>query len=994
MPTTRHSIFISYRRTDSVWAVDQLDERLKQAFGAETVFRDASSIAAGDVFPEDIRRALAEARVGLVVIGPSWLNAMGEPKEGQSRRRLDDPTDWVRLEIETLLGREGVAVVPLLLGGTSVPKAEELPPSLRKLPERNGMSLRPYPDTEHTVRLVIEAVAKVLNVTPRTSGLVTSAATEPPPRVAASRLSVTGREFVGRDAELHLLDEAWGRSRQEDKINIISFIGQGGEGKTAVVLEWYARRARHGWQGARRVFDWSFYSQGTNAQSAASADEFFGKAFVWFGHQGEVPRDPWTKGETLAGLIAAESTLLVLDGLEPLQQPPGDYGGEFKDPAMKALLRALAVRNPGLCVLTSRTDITDLKEFEHADGSCLRHPLHALDADAARHLLRELGVRGPDPELDEAIVSFKGHAYDLNLLGNYLAKCTPDHEIRRWKEILLLEEDGHVHGRPEANGHKEGHGRRMLRAHERWLGPDTAAVAILRLLGLFDRPARSDLLDELRAAPVIPGLTEPLVDLPGSEWLRALDQLQGLGLIAREEVAARAGTSAPLKTKPKRPARPVSYALDTHPLLREHFAAELREGGIGWVGSNGSGSTECPAGGTRNGAWRDAHRRLYRYLRDSTPNLRRATIDELQPLCYAVSHACRAGFPQGAFTQYYRKIDRGDKHHLTDALGAVATDFGLLGCLFEGGMGEPLAGLKPWPQAYLLRQLGMCYRCMGKMEKVEGPLRRALDRFEACQDWGRAVNIARHLAQFLLVVKGTREAKELARKAVALSTKDVDPFNRVAARCGLAYILFQENHLNEAAAEFEKAEAEHQRENGPESLLNQLQGYRYCEFLLAKGQREAVKRRTRSTEAPVDSRRFLVGHALTVLVGAQAEFELEEVRKAKGGAGPGSVGAKFDAALTELKRAGQQEFVVVGLVAHAGYRSRVDDLRTAKAELDIAWKIAERGCMRLYQADIHLCRARLFGSEKDYPWTSPQTDLAAARKLIASCGYWRRQGEL
>lgn len=65
-----HSIFISYRRIDSVYAVDQLDERLKLAFGADAVFRDASSIVPGAVFPERIRRALDVARVALVVVGP------------------------------------------------------------------------------------------------------------------------------------------------------------------------------------------------------------------------------------------------------------------------------------------------------------------------------------------------------------------------------------------------------------------------------------------------------------------------------------------------------------------------------------------------------------------------------------------------------------------------------------------------------------------------------------------------------------------------------------------------------------------------------------------------------------------------------------------------------------------------------------------------------------------------------------------------------------
>jgi hypothetical protein len=124
---------------------------------------------------------------------------------------------------------------------------------------------------------------------------------------------------------------------------------------------------------------------------------------------------------------------------------------------MKALLRGLALNNPGLCILTSRTDITDLANFEHADGSCLRHPLHSLDATAARALLRQLGVLGPDKELDEAIEWFHRHAYDLNLLGNYLAKCTTDHDIRGWQQKFpLLKEDERIHPVPDAAGREAG----------------------------------------------------------------------------------------------------------------------------------------------------------------------------------------------------------------------------------------------------------------------------------------------------------------------------------------------------------------------------------------------------------------------------------------------------------------------------------------------------------------------------------------------------------
>ena len=80
MPASRHAIFISYRRRDSIYAVDRLDERLKQAFVADAVFRDVRSIRKGQSFPDDIRASLQEAAVGLV-IGPWWLEAGEDRKD-------------------------------------------------------------------------------------------------------------------------------------------------------------------------------------------------------------------------------------------------------------------------------------------------------------------------------------------------------------------------------------------------------------------------------------------------------------------------------------------------------------------------------------------------------------------------------------------------------------------------------------------------------------------------------------------------------------------------------------------------------------------------------------------------------------------------------------------------------------------------------------------------------------------------------------------------
>lgn len=118
-------IFLSYRRRDSASATGRLADRLEEHFGPARVFHDHESILAGDDFAEAIRRAINISTVVLAVIGPDWLDA----KDEQGRRRLDDPNDYVRLEIEAAL-EGGVGVVPVLVEGATMPAAERLPASL------------------------------------------------------------------------------------------------------------------------------------------------------------------------------------------------------------------------------------------------------------------------------------------------------------------------------------------------------------------------------------------------------------------------------------------------------------------------------------------------------------------------------------------------------------------------------------------------------------------------------------------------------------------------------------------------------------------------------------------------------------------------------------------------------------------------------------------------------------------------------------------------
>ena len=161
--------------------------------------------------------------------------------------------------------------------------------------------------------------------------------------------------------------------------------------------------APENYRGAERVYSWSFYSQGTSDR-AASADLFIESALRWFSDPDPTAGSPWDKGERLAGYIRRERTLLILDGLEPLQYPPGPHEGRLKDPALATLLVELAAGQPGLCVVTTRERVGDLIEFENS--TVIRHSLERLSAKAGAMLLSAQGARGDDDELERSVEEY------------------------------------------------------------------------------------------------------------------------------------------------------------------------------------------------------------------------------------------------------------------------------------------------------------------------------------------------------------------------------------------------------------------------------------------------------------------------------------------------------------------------------------------------------------------------------------------------------------
>ena len=164
----------------------------------------------------------------------------------------------------------------------------------------------------------------------------------------------------------------------------------------------------------------------------------------------------------------------------------------------------------------------------------------------AQNCSEALGVKGDETELQSASNEFSGHCLALTLLGSYLTDAY----------------NGDIRCRGEVSGHlahdvRQGvHARKVMESYQTWFG-EGSELSILRILGLFDRPADEKTLGALLKSPAIPGLTESLTDLRPTEWRTILAKLRRARLLAGED--------------PHNPGQ-----LDTHPLVREYFGEQLR----------------------------------------------------------------------------------------------------------------------------------------------------------------------------------------------------------------------------------------------------------------------------------------------------------------------------------------------------------------------------------------------------------------------------------
>jgi tetratricopeptide (TPR) repeat protein len=910
------TVFISYSREDEEWKDRLLDHLGVLREQGLLDLWDDRQIGAGEDWYQKIQTAMNAASVAILLVSAKSLTSKFILRE----------------EVSHLLQRrdkEGLRIFPIIVKSCPWQQVDWL--SRMQVRPRDGKPLASFGGNRRD-----EALSNIATEIYDHFKIAASSSTQQrpeslaPQRISISRLPVTGRDLFGRERQLQQLDEAWAGQNT----HILSLVAWGGVGKSALVNNWLARMAQDNYRGANRVYAWSFYSQGTT-DKVVSADQFIEAALVWFGDPDPNKGTPWDKGERLAHLVAAQRNLLVLDGLEPLQHPPGPDEGRLKDQALQTLLRQLAADNKGLCVISTRVAATDLSAFE--GHTAIRIDLEHLSPEAGAQVLKAQGVKGTQAELEQASREFDGHSLALTLLGSYLSDVYGG-DVNRRGEVSDLEGDVRYGG----------HAQKVMASYEKWFG-EGPELATLRMLGLFNRPADEGAIAALRAAPTIPGLTDTLQGLSEPDWQKVLSKLRRAKLLAVQN--------------PNQPG-----TLDTHPLVREHFGNQLKQ--------------------TRPDAWREGNNRLYEHLKRTTKEFP-DTLQEMAPLYTAIAHGCEAGRHQEALDEIYsRRVQRGKVAFSTHNLGALGAELAALSGFFDPPWQQPVSGLSEGAKAYVLNEAGYDLQALGQLKESAQPME-AAQAYISQYDWESAAISASNLSNIYLTIGDLSQSLIYARQSVEFADQSGDGFAQMTKRTRLANTLHQSGQLLEAEDAFREAEKIQKEWQAEFPFLYSLQGFLYCDLLLDQGKYQEVQDRAIKSLAVATRNGWLLDTAHDYL--SMGRAYLLQTRQE----GTDTFAEATDClkrAVGGLRQAANLVFLPGGLLARAELYRVKGEFDRAQADLDEAIRIATRGSMGLHEADCYLEYARLYlaRGEKE----QARESWEKAREMIERMGYHRRDKDV
>ncbi len=742
--------------------------------------------------------------------------------------------------------------------------------------------------------------------------------------------------FFGRNTELKLLDEAW----TDKNIRVAQFFAPGGTGKTELLHHWLNQTST-----IDTLIAWSFYSQGSDKDKHISATSFFSHAFRLLNAERTTFVNEEDKGSYLAELLQQSRSVLVLDGLEPLQHSDKEIRGELKDRAIRQLLKKLIGYNAGLCIITTRIALPEL--YDNNQHVISKELGNLVPEDGVR-LLQSLGVDGNQTELKKVAKECNCHALTLHLLGSALHTYLDDKAGNRGSLVDITDKDDAAENLIK-----------IIQAYSQKL-KDTPELKLLQLLGLFDRPVDAAVLQELFQSQ-IPNLT---ADIDLKTWETATKNLRDKHRL--------------LVVNNDNPDQ-----LDCHPLLREYLGQQLRE--------------------SQPDAWTQAHALLFKYYNALPEKELPDTLEEMQPLFNAVAHGCAAGLHQQALHEVFNpRIRRKNQNYLIRQLNAISDDLATLAHFFSEPWHTPTTILSQTDQIYILASAGFDLSVLGRLREALEPMQTSIETYIKQGLWSPAAISMGNLCNLQLTLGEIDNALNSGERSMDYAERSGDINALILTHATHANVLHQSGDATFADQLFRDTEHFQKQHHPKYPYLYSVQGFYYCDLLLSQGDAgEALKRTKQTLKWARESNNFSpLSIALDQFTLGRAYLLQENFPDAA---------SWLDHALMGIRNAGVQDYVVRCLLERASLHRNINypdyNFTLARQDLQEAYNIAKPSGMLLHLVDYHLEMARLLLTEQTCSAQPPtetddkqelpvQEHVSEASRLIDKTGYKRRLPEL
>jgi tetratricopeptide (TPR) repeat protein len=742
-------------------------------------------------------------------------------------------------------------------------------------------------------------------------------------------------EWVGRADLMKSITNDW----IDSKKRVTGLIGFGGEGKSALARNWIDNLLADKLQPQPEgVFWWGFSNR-------PSADEFFEAAlnYISGGNADLLNMYPSSsaKAHFLGGMLYGGRYLFILDGLEAMQYQEGDQYGLLKSNDLRDFLKYFV--NPdhdSFCLVTSRAPLVDLMEFttyQHRD-------VDRLILTDGRALLKKLGVKGSDAELDRVVEDWDGHALTLSLLGTYLVEraggnCTRISEIPS----------------PIADEPRYERVHRVLRAYDEHL-MEIERAFLMRFSAFRMAVHESAFEPVFRAKLNGDSLSTSFATIQETEFKEMVGRLVRYRILRNDPGAS-------------------NYI--AHPLIREHYYALLKD---------------LPQVET-------VHKQIMRYyLAISRDDTNEPSLDDLKPLIEAVHHACCANAYDEAYTIFVERISRPKIYVITKQLGAYETELALLREFFPNGDLDKdpclsnLGRKNLRRKTIILENVGFCMMSLGLLNKALSFYERANVISRAITDWQTLSNGYQNLARLYLHLGELESGENAAREGLKVADRIRDhsqhkPKNRLKleskrnSMCWMAWAHHLKGNIEEARSYFREAEAQNRNIYKEDIFLKYLTGFRgiqHADHLRRDG-------KTRYAQLVIGANMLdcRTSHELPQISRCHrliGDFETtkEHLEKAL---------ENYNTALRVAESIFRNDILIEALLARGRlYGRHMSNAPAAFKDLDDALEHAILGGYRIYEVDIRIgiAWAYFVACERD----KARTEAEHAKQMSNDMGYY------